>query len=215
MDQRLITDLSNTSIFASEGDGTKHRILCRDGLPTIQFGPEDLEILNNPTALLNDVCINGGGALLQHLLSAKNLPSAMHSQRCALFSTFDLLRIRSGASDDDLWRNVKFTRYWEKDVWILPIHRPHTRHWVLCCISHKTRELFLFDSLAAERPWRKEIQDIVHFIERLVVLANGHGYQLNLVVESWIARPLMVCLLCSNAQVTHWLAAHSLSNRRA
>ena len=152
MDQRLITDLLNMSIFALESDGTKHRILCRDGLPTIQFGLEDLEILINPTALLNDVCINGGAALLQHLLSVKNLPSAMHSQRCALFSTFDLLRIRSGASDDDLWRNVEFTRYWEKDVCILPIHRPHTRHWVLCCISYKTCELFLFDSLAAECP---------------------------------------------------------------
>jgi Ulp1 family protease len=212
VDQWLITDLSDTSIFASESDVTQPRILRRDGLPTVQFRPQDLEILNNPTALLNDVCINGGAALLQHLFSAKTLPLAMHSQRCALFSTFDLVQIRSEASDDDLWHNVRLSRYWEKDVWILPIHRPHTRHWVLCCISLKTHELFLFDSLVAERPWWKDISDIVHLIEQLVQLASGHGYRLNLVLKPWIAHPL-VCLWFSSTLVAHLPAAHSLSNQ--
>ena len=200
MDQWLINDLSNTSMFASESGGTQPRILRRDGMPTIQFGPRDLEILNNPTALLNNVCINGGAALLQHLFSANTLPSAAHSQRCALLSTFELVRIRSGVSDDDLWRNVKGCRYWDKDIWILPIHRPDTRHWVLCCISCMTHELFLFDSLAAEHPWQQEIQDVVHLVERLVVLANRHGHQLHLVSEPWTARPLLVCLLIFKRQ---------------
>ncbi|KAG1892711.1 hypothetical protein F4604DRAFT_1565355 [Suillus subluteus] len=70
-------------------------------------------------------------------------------QSCAILSTHDLPRIRYNASDEILWRNTSWTLFWEKDVWILPIHRPSpVGHWVFCMIYIQTKQLHLFDSLA-------------------------------------------------------------------
>ncbi|KIJ57552.1 hypothetical protein HYDPIDRAFT_104106, partial [Hydnomerulius pinastri MD-312] len=77
----------------------------------------------------------------------------------AIFSTHDLPRIRYNASDDVLWRNTSWTKYWEKSIWILPIHRPSPcGHWVLCTIDLTSQRLFLFDSLAEQRPWKNDVQ---------------------------------------------------------
>jgi Ulp1 family protease len=77
----------------------------------------------------------------------------------AIFSTHDLPRIRYNAIDDMLWRNTSWTRYWEKDVWVLPIHRPsNVGHWVLCVIYFSRKELHLFDSLAEWKPWRHDVK---------------------------------------------------------
>ncbi|KAJ7588018.1 hypothetical protein C8J56DRAFT_889864 [Mycena floridula] len=40
--------------------------------------------------------------------------------------------------DDALWRNSKDTRFWEKDVWIFPIHRLEQFHWVLAILLPAT-----------------------------------------------------------------------------
>ncbi|KIK14603.1 hypothetical protein PISMIDRAFT_79289, partial [Pisolithus microcarpus 441] len=77
----------------------------------------------------------------------------------AIFSTHDLPRICFNAEDDVLWRNLSWTRFWEKPIWILPIHRSlPVGHWVLCTISFHSRQLFLFDSLAEQNPWRNDIK---------------------------------------------------------
>ncbi|KIK23456.1 hypothetical protein PISMIDRAFT_100547, partial [Pisolithus microcarpus 441] len=77
----------------------------------------------------------------------------------ALFSTHDIPRIWYNATDDTLWRTMSWTNYWEKSMWILPIHRPSPcGHWVMCTIDIALRRLFLFDSFAEERPWKQEIQ---------------------------------------------------------
>lgn len=77
----------------------------------------------------------------------------------ATFSTHDLPRIRYNATDDMLWRNSSWTRYWEKDVWVLPIHRAsNVGHWVLCVIYLSRKELHLFDSLAERKPWKHDVK---------------------------------------------------------
>jgi Ulp1 protease family, C-terminal catalytic domain len=191
------------------------RTLVRsDGLPQINFEARELDILSSPTARLNDVCMNGGAALLQRYFSSSNYPEASIAQRCALLSTFDLVHVRYKATDVDLWRNVYRSSYWLKDVWIIPIHRPQAEHWVVCIASLQTRQLFLFDSLAARRPWRQDIkvsrnrvlgtdadlmQDVMRLITRLVLLANSHSKELHLITEGWTAQPVSVStsLLCS------------------
>jgi Ulp1 family protease len=153
----------------------------------INFNERDIDILNSPSARLNDVCLNGGAAILQDSLST-TFPNT--SNRCALFSTFDLVRIRYKASDDDIWRNIRRSSYWLKTIWILPIHRPE--HWVLCIISVNSRELFLFDSFAAQHPWRREVNDIMCLVARIVLLAKRHGHPLSVNIQGWTARPISV-----------------------
>ncbi|KAH7905408.1 hypothetical protein BJ138DRAFT_1230003, partial [Hygrophoropsis aurantiaca] len=165
----------------------------RDGFPRQIFDTRDLAILASPTARLNDTCINGGAALLySHFLSPQ-------ARRCAILSTHDLPRIRYGASDDDLWRNSSWTEYWTKDIWIIPIHRPHpVGHWVLCTAYFSARELHLFDSFAEEMPWENDIKDIMTLISRLLVIAQKryNGVQMNL--SGWVARPVTVEPLQTN-----------------
>jgi hypothetical protein len=194
-DRHLIADLGNVVTFTRRGvHANRPRLLTgRNGHTRFHFDERELKILSTPTAWLNDVCINGGATLLHNLLSAPTLPSAVHSQRCALLSSFDLVHIRSDASDDVLWRSVCHSLYWTKDIWILPIHRTQPKHWVLCSISWSTNELFLFDSLAAREPWHKDIQDIIRLLDRFVELANRKGHACHLISDGWKARPLQVC----------------------
>lgn len=101
--------------------------------------------------------------------------------------------IRYNASDDNLWRRTHKLKYWEKDIWIIPIHRASASHWVLCCVFLQTREILLFDSFAERHPWKHEVKEIMVFITRLVLLANRKDQPLYVVTEEgWIARPVSV-----------------------
>jgi len=123
-----------------------------DGFPRQTFHLSDTSILASPQAHLNDACINGCAALLYSAF----LPAAAS---CAILSTHDLPHIRYNANDDMLWRNVAWTRFWEKPIWVLPVHRSlPVGHWVLCVIYFPSRQLLLFDSLAEQQPWRKDVK---------------------------------------------------------
>jgi Ulp1 protease family, C-terminal catalytic domain len=126
------------------------------------FGEHDLAILRSGTARLNDVCINGGAALLQAHFDPLN-------EHCAVLTTFDLVRVRYRASDEDLWRNIHKTAYWCKKTWVLPIHRRTAEHWVICIISPNDRRLLLFDSLAGERPWQRDIKVRIYYPRLYIV----------------------------------------------
>jgi len=124
----------------------------KDGLPSVYFEGRDLAMLQSATARLNDVCINGGAALLREHFTRR-----YDTGDYAILTTFDLLRARYRASDDDLWRNIHKTQYWRRHTWVLPIHRRSTEHWVVCIITIEDRRLLLFDSLAAEHPWQQDV----------------------------------------------------------
>ena len=186
------------------------RILRRqDGLPSKHFDPIDLKRLQ-PTKMLNDVCINGCAALLQEHFSSLENGTTTFSRRCAIFSTYDLPRVRYQGYEDGLWRNTYKLKYWEKDVWILPIHRPEALHWVLCVADLRAHQLFLFDSFAELRPWEEDVpvrqhhqvlvfptnlqfQDIVILLSQLADLASRHGNPMHLATKKFTARPLNVC----------------------
>jgi hypothetical protein len=125
----------------------------------MSFLPDDLRILESSSARLNDVCLNGIASLFVLVFSDPAFPTAHHARRCTLFTTFDLPMIRYNATDADIWRRVKRSEFWNKSIWILPIHRTRpSLHWVMCCISPFTHELFLFDSLSERSPWKREIK---------------------------------------------------------
>ncbi|KAG1837517.1 hypothetical protein DFJ58DRAFT_718872 [Suillus subalutaceus] len=124
-----------------------------DGIPRLEFDPKEIGILSSPTACLNDTCINNCAILLW--CSQLNTSAA----RCAILSTHDLPRIRYNAPDDNIWRHTMWIRYWEKDIWVLPIHRPSgIGHWVMCVIQLSTKELYLFDSMGDRTPWQSDVK---------------------------------------------------------
>ncbi|KAJ7512280.1 hypothetical protein B0H11DRAFT_2346274 [Mycena galericulata] len=123
----------------------------------------DLDTLTTSRGRLNGFCLNGVAATLHAHFSQAS---------CAVLSTYDLGRIRYNASDDEVWRHVGPTLYWEKSMWLLPIHRPQEEHWVLAVIPVHQRRVFLFDSLASRGGWRRDLKDIMTLITRMVSLAE-------------------------------------------
>ena len=121
------------------------------------LGSRELQILSSRTSFLNDICMNGLPKLLQALF-ARDLRHQVSSSKCAIFSTYDLNRIRYRASDAELWRNTRRLKFWEKDVWIIPIHRPQERHWVLAVLYLQFKEVHVFDSLAGKLSWHSDIE---------------------------------------------------------
>ena len=172
-----------------------------DGFPRQTFLPHDTNILASLQGRLNDACINGCAALLY----SEFLPAAAS---CAILSTHDLPWIRYNVDDDILWRNLLWTRFWEKPIWVLPVHRSlPVEHWVLCVIHFPSRQLLLFDSLAEQQPWRKDVkvshlsknspiltrvQDIMQLICRFSNLVTRRLGTSHRDRGDWVARPVLV-----------------------
>ncbi|TFK61292.1 hypothetical protein BDN72DRAFT_863712 [Pluteus cervinus] len=158
----------------------------------IGFSSSDLQRLESPTALLNDVCINGGSRLLQAMLLSSSA-YAPTVNRCAILTTWDLPRIREDCADEVLWRSTRGSLFWERDVWILPVHRPDQVHWVCCAIYPKERRISLFDSLGSREGWSHDVQDSITLVRRISSLAQLNGYPIEASVgdntnQSWTVR---------------------------
>ncbi|KAG6810053.1 hypothetical protein H0H92_013548 [Tricholoma furcatifolium] len=159
---------------------------------SVVFSPRELQILQSPKGRLNDICINGICTLLAQQYSQPMRPSVSSARRCTVFSTYDLPMMQNNASDAEIWRRTRHTEYWSHEVWILPIHRPATLHWVMCTIYLTHGQIYIFDSLAEQQPWKKELQDVVSFVARLLLLAKQNGKSTPAVSSQWIARPTVV-----------------------
>ena len=109
--------------------------------------------------MLNDICLNGCAQVLKHFFDRDPMFSAA-SRRCALFTSHDLVRARYKATDKELWRIMSPSQYWDKDVWILPIHRPRQLHWVLCVAYPKYGTVLLYDSLVGQHLWSNDLKVI-------------------------------------------------------
>ena len=127
---------------------------------TIEFCPPALERLSRRSERLNDVTINAGALLLQRLLSHSRFPLSEQPRSCAIFSTFDIHLARYNRPTEEVWRRTKQVKYWQKSIWLFPIHRHEpTQHWVLCIVYPQYRHVLLFDSLASDLPeWQTDIQ---------------------------------------------------------
>ncbi|KAJ7840589.1 hypothetical protein B0H14DRAFT_3457948 [Mycena olivaceomarginata] len=161
------------------------------GRQSIDIEMSDLRRLHSATGHLNDVTLNGAAAALLNIYDQPHSPYAGSAGDCALLSTFDLHRIHYKASDAVLWRHLSHTTYWEKRLWLIPIHRPKDQHWVIVVAAVHEEHLFFLDSLGERRGWRQDIQDVMLLITRMVVLANrrGHALHISTQQEAWMARP--------------------------
>jgi hypothetical protein len=117
--------------------------------PKIDFEPSDIQRFASPTEWLNDVCINDGAILLQLHLNTSQ------SDMIAIISTLALPTLK----DDSLWRIARHSTYWERNLWIVPIHRyaPY-EHWVLGVVNFVRGEIAVFDSLADQSLWERDVE---------------------------------------------------------
>jgi Ulp1 family protease len=117
--------------------------------PKIDFELSDIQRFASPTEWLNDVCINDGAILLQLHLNTSQ------SDMIAIISTLALPTLK----DDSLWRIARHSTYWERNLWIVPIHRyaPY-EHWVLGVVNFVRGEIAVFDSLADQSLWERDVE---------------------------------------------------------
>ncbi|KAG9309813.1 hypothetical protein JVU11DRAFT_10190 [Chiua virens] len=144
-----------------------------------------LAMLSSPTVWLNDWCINGCIALLFTAIQPAR------ALQVATLSTHELPRIQRDTPDHKFWRATSWTRFWTKDLWIIPIHRPAPEnHWVLCIANFSRRELRLFDSFAQQKLWESDILDVMRLITRLLTIVKWK-YPTNIRVDyrPWVAYP--------------------------
>ena len=86
-------------------------------------------------------------------------PGLVTGGRPAILSSFAMAQQRDGTSlDDGMWRVNHRSRYWEKDVWIIPIHQPSTQHWELAIVYLRQCRIAYFDSLAHPKTWEEDVQ---------------------------------------------------------
>jgi hypothetical protein len=137
--------------------GDLSHFVVRPGLRPLEITPRDLAPFLRHNGRLNGFGLNGVAASVHTLSSGDFSPTKATANQCAVFSTYDLPCVRYKGSDPDLWRLVSPTQYWEKPLWLIPIHRPQLEHWVLVVVVVPTRELFFFDSMASRRGWRKDL----------------------------------------------------------
>ncbi|KIK14926.1 hypothetical protein PISMIDRAFT_16910 [Pisolithus microcarpus 441] len=119
---------------------------------------------------------------------------------------------------------MSWTNYWEKSMWILPIHCPSPcGHWVMCTIDIASRRLFLFDSFAEERPWKQEIQDIMKLVSRLFMIAVTKNVVPERDLGDWMAFPVLLhatqtngydCGLWVLAQIAAMLRGYKITGLR-
>lgn len=121
---------------------------AQDSSPSVNFGPSDIRRLSDPHAQLNDICLNDGAILLRDHYQA----------HCALFSSYDITNVRTG-SIEMLKRSSKRSRYWEYDIWMIPIHHP--AHWTLAVVVLSAHTIYQFDSFASHDTWQADV-DVRH-----------------------------------------------------
>ncbi|EMD34765.1 hypothetical protein CERSUDRAFT_54749 [Gelatoporia subvermispora B] len=162
-----------------------NRILPRSATsPRIVFTTDDYSRLADPDALLNSDCINECAVLLQ-----RNISTPM-ARNCAIFSTYDVVSANQSNDGGALMRSVKRMPYWERNIWLIPIHRPGyggagVGHWTLVVVDIPQRILYQFDSFADETQWRGDVQQAWTLVLRLFDLASSPVPS-----DEWRALPL-------------------------
>ncbi|KAI0706515.1 hypothetical protein C8Q76DRAFT_629740 [Earliella scabrosa] len=157
-------------------------------LKDIHFAPSDLDRLRDPSAWLNDDCING---CIQLLVRCFGTARTLHGSP-AFISSFAMAQQRSNqATDESYWRNHHTSRFWEKDVWVFPVHRPAEKHWEVAVVYFQKRRIAYFDSFGDQASWKNEIKLVLNLVHKLHRLAREHGYSPPSVEGQWYAYSLI------------------------
>ncbi|KAJ7168055.1 hypothetical protein B0H12DRAFT_1040625, partial [Mycena haematopus] len=167
-------------------------VLGRNGRGDHTLEADDVDRIRSRTGRLNNFALNGLAASLLNLFDGSSELHAPHASQCAVLNTYNIHRVRFKATDAILWKNLSPTQYWDKGLWLVPIHRASEEHWVVVVVAVREQKLFFFDSFAQRQGWRRDLRDVMILITRMVVLANCHNHPLYVSTEEepWIAQPM-------------------------
>lgn len=113
----------------------------------------DLLRLQQPHGLMSDDCINTGAQVLLRQLGT----GAVREGDVVIFSTRIMSMYRAKIDDNTIWRDCYKSRFWEKNVWVLPIHhRSPSPHWTVAIIYIKEQRIAYFDSFASQSVWEAD-----------------------------------------------------------
>jgi Ulp1 family protease len=121
--------------------------------------PEAQERLYRRNAWLDDNAINSLSQLL-HLRVQQQTFFLNNARACAVFSSHMFALAAKNVSSRTLYRNCRYTRYWKRDVWILPIHQPDALHWRLAVVAHARATIFIYDSQGISPDARNWAEDL-------------------------------------------------------
>ena len=185
--------IDGTQVFP----GCPERGLCKNYAKS-----GDLDHLQNPSSRLNDVCINLTSTVIHFNLWDNS------SSKCAIMSSFIMTYIEDGADPDTVWKNTQYLSYWERPVWLIPIHRRTQHHWILCVIYVDEGKLDIFDSLASRETCQSILtvsslsshddtnvlaQPISKLVSMMIYNCDRHGYCFTVPLRhSYVARPIIV-----------------------
>ncbi|KAJ7572862.1 hypothetical protein C8J56DRAFT_986976 [Mycena floridula] len=143
---------------------------------------------------LNDTCMQiGASVLFEHFVPD------MRQQRVALLSSYLLAQFLLSTSPEAIWRTAMPSLFWQRRVWLLPVHRKATKHWVLYVVYLQSGELHMFDSFGESRHMADEAQIVMSLVHLLINQANKHGYPLVVPLEGWTASPLVTNAVQTNS----------------
>ncbi|PPQ97512.1 hypothetical protein CVT26_006536, partial [Gymnopilus dilepis] len=152
------------------------------------FDGRDLQIFDTPDAPLNDICLDGSVAVLQDLF-VRDPINGNFAQGCAIFSTHDLNRVRY---------NLTSICGGIPTDWSFGGRMKSVSRWVLAVIYLRRREVYLFDSLAQQATWKRDMEDISVLISRLIELARRSGHIITAPSNGWVAKTATVNPVQSN-----------------
>ncbi len=158
VDNSLLDSLPPYNPNESTEDLTVERFLpALDGHPRMVFTPATIARLRNPCGWLDCDAMNSTGQVLKANIG---VPTAAGGIPIVL-STYAMTVQRDPTGNDEkLWGIVRRTRFWEQNVWIVPIHQPD--HWVVAVVYLEERRIAYFDSFAPVNSWDEEAKVSTH-----------------------------------------------------
>jgi Ulp1 family protease len=114
--------------------------------------------LSNPRGWLNDEAINSVAQLMLWKLLPKKWFN--HSKACSVFNSYAFTLVSHNVDDYNLFRNCRDTVYWNRPIWLIPIHREAALHWVLAVVQHKRKTIFFYDpqGIVEASSWADELR---------------------------------------------------------
>lgn len=177
------------------------------GCPQAIFEKCDLQQLQDPQERLNDVCMNVS-SLLVHLSLLTNPNTQTAASQCAVFSSYVMHYAKDHSRDEDIWRNTKSNLYWRANVWVIPVHRRDSEHWVICSIYIDEGRMLFFDSFAKQDTLQTMVpvciyslctllfictQALSRLVMTLITNACNHGHSMSVSTNHWLVQSLAVC----------------------
>ena len=90
----------------------------------------------------------------------------------AILHSFAMAHQRNGTSTDQaVWNISRISRYWEKDILIIPVHQPMKDHWTMAVVYFRKRHIVYFDSFGSSNNragWVAELK-----VRRIMLVSFG------------------------------------------